>query len=240
VSLYSRHELEAALQRTRLELEIATDTLRQAGYTLQPDFPSVENGFRFEPSGRWVPSSSHIDAQRLAAEKQAAQHERDIASAREEAASASRRETLGAVIEALEIKGYPTTSGIYDSLISAQSDIDKMLALHTEREGVINAHVDRFWDDIQTALQVRAEKKRADEREATEYKIASLVRKEPAQRTSGVYVGSTRATGSPLAAFIDGSAEPAVSKTVQLSEEDRALLENVIATKLAKKKGGEK
>ena len=60
-----------------------------------------------------------------------------------------RRDTLAAVIRALGIEGYGEGRG--DS-----------------------SNIDRFWADIQTALEVRAERERQAERDATEARVRGL------------------------------------------------------------------
>lgn len=76
----------------------------------------------------------------------------------EEAQLSTRREALASVITALDIKGY-TTGGYVGGARGGERIHD----------------VDRFWVDIQTALEVREEKRVADERAATEKKVAGLV-----------------------------------------------------------------
>lgn len=81
-----------------------------------------------------------------------------------DAEAKTRAETLEAVIDALELRDY-----------GYRADGDYYfpgLSLVDERPG----H-ERLWADIQTALQVRAERKAADERAATEEKVAALVKR---------------------------------------------------------------
>lgn len=75
---------------------------------------------------------------------------------REKLIAETRRETLEKVIEALELPGY-STGGI----------------LHGDGWYTKPGH-ERFWDDIETALEVRAERKRQDDREDIEKKVAGL------------------------------------------------------------------
>lgn len=72
-----------------------------------------------------------------------------------------RRETLATVIEALEIRGY-------DAGLTGTIGGSKPLKRHHDTE--------RFWADIQTAIGVREEKRVADERTATEARVAGLGR----------------------------------------------------------------
>ena len=69
-----------------------------------------------------------------------------------------RREVLEKVIDALELSEY-----------RKKPSLEALFAAAGTKPGV-----DRFWADINTALEVRAEKKRADERQATEEKVAGL------------------------------------------------------------------
>lgn len=75
------------------------------------------------------------------------------------------RETLKAVIEALELKGYHRPTDPFSSILDERPD-------RTEPDP------ERFWTDLRTALEVRAEKKRAEERTATEKKVADLLRRD--------------------------------------------------------------
>ncbi|WP_217181608.1 hypothetical protein [Streptomyces sp. AC495_CC817] len=87
------------------------------------------------------------------------------ARALEENTVAVRRETLEAVIKALQLQayGYRDASGI--GLYHFGIDPDK-------RPGY-----ERLWSDIQTALKVREEAKLAEERKKTEEKVAGLAPK---------------------------------------------------------------
>lgn len=73
-----------------------------------------------------------------------------------EAEAKTRAETLEAVIRALQIPGY--RGNLIDVYDDSQNRID----------------TEKFWADIQTALEVRAERKAADERAKTEEKVAGL------------------------------------------------------------------
>lgn len=88
---------------------------------------------------------------------------------------AARTETLRTVLEALQISGYTRR----DSL---REEIRRLSAAHNNGEAVSvrdrdtgpSFDTDAFWADLQTALDVRAERKTTDERAATEKKVAGL------------------------------------------------------------------
>lgn len=84
-------------------------------------------------------------------------------------AAHARRETLSKVIEALEIRGYATTKPTLEALISGSYGAAQALG---------ESGADRLWRDINTALEVRAEQKRADERQATAKKVARLTKQD--------------------------------------------------------------
>lgn len=76
-------------------------------------------------------------------------------------AERTRQETLETVLKALDLPGYRADGGF------------------SVRIGIKPEYpTDRFWADINTALEVRAERKAADERAATEAKIADLNKRE--------------------------------------------------------------
>lgn len=81
----------------------------------------------------------------------------------EAARAETRRYTLQTVIDALELRDYRRSTDPLSSLLDRRPD-------RTEPDP------DRFWSDLQTALEVRAEKKTADARAATEAKVAGIAR----------------------------------------------------------------
>lgn len=80
------------------------------------------------------------------------------------AVTQARRETLEKVIDALGIKGY-ANGGTFHLCDSSKS--------RTSYDTV------RLWSDIETALEVRAERKLADQRQATAEKVAGLTKPKP-------------------------------------------------------------
>lgn len=110
-----------------------------------------------------------------------------------QAQAATRRETLGAVIEGLQLKdyGYHAPGAYYFGGLTADKP----------------GH-ERLWNDIQAALEVRAEKKREDERQATEKKVAGLTKPEVdnfAVTLNGGVIGTGYATSAFWDGFIDSS-----------------------------------
>lgn len=89
--------------------------------------------------------------------------------------AAARTETLRTVLEALQISGYTRRDIL-------REEIRRLSAAHNNGEAVSvrdrdtgpSYDTDSFWADLQTALDVRAERKAADERAATEKKVAGL------------------------------------------------------------------
>lgn len=90
------------------------------------------------------------------------EHEKIVERRVAEAVNGARRGTLAAVVRALNISGYR------GNLINIQDDSKNRI------------DTDRFWADIQTALEVREEKRAAEERTATEKKVADLLRRDSA------------------------------------------------------------
>lgn len=93
----------------------------------------------------------------------------DRKAAAEQAEAETRRETLETVIQALELREYGY-HGAGEYCYGGYTGVDK-------RPG----H-ERLWDDLQTALKVRAERKTQDEADATEKKVAGLTKKAEASR----------------------------------------------------------
>ncbi|WP_288120811.1 hypothetical protein [Microbacterium sp. 69-7] len=75
-------------------------------------------------------------------------------------AERTRQETLETVLKALDLPGYRANGGMFHPFDASKTRI--------------NYPTDRFWADLTTTLEVRAERKAADERAATEAKIADL------------------------------------------------------------------
>lgn len=90
----------------------------------------------------------------------------------------TRRETLEKVIDALEIKGYKTIS--YNLALISDGNI----------EDLMKPGPDRFWDDINTALEVREADKHAETQRKIAEKVAGL-----AKRDSGFSLRFIPATG---------------------------------------------
>jgi hypothetical protein len=82
-----------------------------------------------------------------------------------EATRKERQYTLQTVIDALELRQY-----------GAKRDRSDGLSFYTILSESINGP-ERLWSDLQTALEVRAEKKAAEERRATEAKVAGIARR---------------------------------------------------------------
>lgn len=80
-------------------------------------------------------------------------------------AERTRQEVLETVLKALELPGYRSNGGTF---------LDRF----DPSKFKVNYPTDRFWADINTAIEVRAECKAADERAATEAKIADLNKRE--------------------------------------------------------------
>ncbi|MBT2484780.1 MULTISPECIES: hypothetical protein [unclassified Microbacterium] len=164
-SRVSSHEVRVEQQRDRIEQlewdkQRAETTLRKAGFTSSPGPASVGTHGPLLTTYWTAPKdASSTDAERWAAELRTA-------------ADLARRNTIAALLNALEIKGYERHG--YPK-VTKRGDIEQVTLGHD---------TDRFWADIQTALEVRAEKKAADEREATEKKVAGLA---PAQQLSFYY-----------------------------------------------------
>ncbi|MDL5351185.1 hypothetical protein [Microbacterium sp. zg-YB36] len=118
---------------------------------------------------------------------------RDIEKARADAAEKTRRETLAAVIEALGIKGYSPATRLYASLMGGNEETDRHL--QAEHDRLQAAHADRFWNDLQTTLRVRAEKAQREADEKTAEKVAGLIKPEAPKATGG-YIGSLNNTVS--------------------------------------------
>ena len=86
-----------------------------------------------------------------------------LASASQGAHQATRRETLRTVIKALKLTqyGYRESGAYHLGGFIGLPDTDP---------------ADRFWEDINTALDVREERKRQETREKTEQRIAALAK----------------------------------------------------------------
>lgn len=136
------------------------------------------------------------------------------------AAAEARRETLQAVIDALQLTGYAQFALANEKALGGG-------AVKTRHD------TERFWADIQVALEVRAERKRAEERKATEAKIAGLANR-PAFATADPRIQASQDLADAATSLgIDGSAVAAFAETVS------KLGEPTTATKPAKK-GGKK
>lgn len=85
-----------------------------------------------------------------------------------------RRDTLAKVIEALELDQYRDRGYVF---------FVQALGLPPRRDGV-----DRFWDDLNIALRVRAEDAEAEADEAAEQRIAAITR--PAPTLEGEWAGA--------------------------------------------------
>lgn len=83
-----------------------------------------------------------------------------VASAKSLAETTARREALETVLEALEIRGY---GKFFEFAIGAKGGRKE----HYDTE--------RFWDDLNTALEVRRERKAAEARDETEARVRSIV-----------------------------------------------------------------
>lgn len=143
----AERDLQAAKTRTEAA-EYALDTL---GFERHPDAAARIAFGMIQPHEAW---GRKADAPEL---MEVSSHHSVIAEVSAEVQAATRRETLTAVIDALEIKGY--LSGGF---------------VGGKRNGEIVLDTDRFWSDLQTALDVRAERKRAESRASTEEKVARL------------------------------------------------------------------
>lgn len=119
----------------------------------------------------------------------------------EQARLEARRETLATVIDALGIKGYAPLSGLYASLMGQGSRTDA--ALQAEHDELKVAHLDKFWDDLTTALRVRADRAAAEQAAKTEEKVAGLVKREE-KPTGGI--GKPQPGAEPFAHRMNATA----------------------------------
>lgn len=180
----TRKQLRHALEDARHELEI-TQSERERAQSRAGNFEAqmdAANWPRERPAGAgiWLGGEyPHIPgeefARRIAARETAANEKsaraaeswaNDLRTAADLAREEARRSTLAAVIKALQITGY----GVLTTAI-----------LNRPETQVTHHATDHFWADIQTALEVREEKRAADERAATEKKVAGLA---PGQQLS--------------------------------------------------------
>ena len=121
----TRRELRIELQSARNEAAALTEAIRAAGIKCFTEIRAYSDG----PTHYCSKITNAVTAQ-----------EQDRQT--DQAVSSARRETLTAVRDALELKGY--------------------------------TNVDTLWDDIQTALQVRAERADTHRRAKIEEKVAGL------------------------------------------------------------------
>lgn len=182
-------QAEHALDEQRVQTRYAERKLRQVG-AVEGNCLTVSYGYGQRIERRtWDISSIQRDPNKIYTQA-------DFDERHEATAIETRRETLAAVIDALELREYrDETPGVHEQLYAIATNAA------TPAPGA-----DRFWSDIQTALEVRAEQKRAEERKATEAKIAGF---KPVSKT---VIGSDPAGGMSVFASIhdiDRIAEPA-------------------------------
>lgn len=132
---------------------------------------------------------------------------------------AARRETLATVIDALELKEYRQR---YSTDAHAAS-----LLAGVWRE-IEAAPLDRFWNDLQTTLRVRAEKAQREADEKTAEKVAGLTKPEAPKATGGLISNPTPGGTS----FNSQLNTMVAAKPVRLSQEDRDLLAKVASVPL--------
>lgn len=188
----TRRQLREALEaetaaRVRAEVEIesnktAAATEKQENRRLRSDLAGAESALNKIGYERSIERSIAADMGLLAPREQwqpkqgltptltTAEHEKILDQRVGEAIDATRASTLQAVLTALTIKGYERHG--YPRINPETFETEQVTLGHDTQ---------RFWADIQTALEVREEKRAADERAATEKKVARLA---PAQQLS--------------------------------------------------------
>ena len=209
----TRRQLREALSQHRFQLATLSqyanyleDTLRQLGATQRS---WITRGTGYAPD--ITTSTWDLPAQPAGEPKvlTQAEHEKVITALVGEAAVSTRRETLTAVIDALQIAGHES--------------------------GWLLEDPDTFWAEIQTALDVRAEEKKAAERKRIAEKVDGL------RKRTQPLLGFDAATGVEVFASIhddgriqiDRVTEPTPTKVAEtrepitLSDYDRELLENM-------------
>ena len=157
----TRRELRIELQSARNEAAALTEAIRAAGIKCFTEIRAYSDG----PTHYCSKITNAVTAQ-----------EQDRQT--DQAVSSARRETLTAVRDALELKGY--------------------------------TNVDTLWDDIQTALQVRAERADTHRRAKIEEKVAGLRK---TQTGLGLdLAGGVTPLGFTNVAMTAAAAEPAKKK----------------------------
>jgi hypothetical protein len=220
----TRFELEQQLASERLlrrRAEARVEAHANAADLLVDNFGFAETQRSFGPEGRPVYGYTPPKGFRaFTAETWAAELE-ERARQRTQVAEATRRETLEKVIEALELKeyGYHKPGSYYFG--GGYTGV-------SPREG----H-ERLWDDINTALDLRAERKSAETRAAAETRVKRLTKDAyaPGDRIAFIFpndgaaptVGVDLATGGSFAAATTlDKPKPAKKKAAKAKKEKAA------------------
>lgn len=198
----SKRELEQRLAQVRDRMDRAES--RAAAAAIRLDALGYEET---QQEDHWCGASRteykwHRTEERIAADREEhlAKVERDRGKI-EQARLEARRETLATVIDALGIKGYAPLSGLYASLMGQGARTDA--ALQAEHDELKVAHLDKFWDDLNTALRVRAERAAAEQAAKTEERVSGLVKREE-KPTGGI--GKPQPGAEPFAHRINATA----------------------------------
>lgn len=189
----TKKQLREALEHAQVRLKFLGETLQEKQADLNTQAATLK-ALGAKPTKRTIggfhssQSFTTWDVSEIAASQR--QLEKAVSKATEAAEAGTRRETLEKVIKALELSeyGYHKPGAYYYGF---RTDGD-------QRPG----H-ERLWADLTDALEVRAEKKAAEERQATEKKVAGLTK----------------------SSFVDGGFVPTYA--VALSDSDRELIRTI-------------
>lgn len=157
-STAATHESEN--RRLRADYAAAQTKLHELGYEISIEQNLAAQQGLIRPAEKWQPK------QGIASHLTPGEHESILDQRVAAVTDATRRSTLSAVINALELTDYRRSTSAFSSLLDPRPD-------RTESDP------DRFWADIQTALEVREEKRVTAERERTEEKVAGLRQQAP-------------------------------------------------------------
>lgn len=167
------------LGNERDEAKSTAATLKRENTRLRADYAAAQSkldSLGYEPSidgrlgvelGLVPPREEWQLKQGMTAHITPEEHAHIVDATVRDAVNGARRGVLTTVIKALGVKGYERHG--YPSVNPTAFGIT---------ENIVGQDVDRFWADLQTAIEVREEKRVADERSATEEKVSRLSRGE--------------------------------------------------------------
>lgn len=156
----TRKQLRDALREAKDKANALRDAIHSAGFGTEEE----QIGWAHFVTLTGTQRTLFVDNTPVATQRQANDAVNAVTKA---AVTATRREILEKVIEALELTQYAAKKPTLEALLSSSYGAAQTLP----RVGA-----DRFWDDINTALEVREAEKHAATRAATEKRVAGLTK----------------------------------------------------------------